>query len=158
MRDFLPDRLARLTGSRRSAVKHLRRTIQRDRVRKRVRPEQRVSAPFSRSASGEGISGDVVEHGPRSPDSARNPQALRCQYRLPGVAISPMRIAFVARAESGEVWCLISLLPCDLDYFERYPEGVEQKTRTGRAVRRGFGLAISGARQGTEPGMWRPIE
>ena len=149
------DRLARLTDSRRSAVGHLRRTIQRDRVRKRIRPEQRVSPPFPRFAEGEGISGDVVEHGPRDP---RNPQALRCQYRLPGVAISPMRLAFVARAEDGEVWCLISLLPCDLDYFERYPEGIEQKTRTGRAIRRGFGLAISGARQGTEPGMWRPIE
>ena len=90
-RDVLPDRLARWTGSRRSAVHHLRRTIQRGRVRKRVRPSERVGPPFGRVTPEDALSGELVEHGPRGA-----PQALRVQYRLPGAGY---RLAFVARGE-----------------------------------------------------------
>ena len=153
LRDLMPDRLARLTGSRRGAVSHIKLTIQRDRVRMRVRPSQRVGPPFPRLRPEDALSGDLVDHGPPGV-----PQALRVQYRLPGIAISPHRLGFVARGEDGTVWCLVSLLPSDVQFFERYPEGQERKNRAGqRVVRRGWGLAVADVLEGTGPGTFQVL-
>ena len=153
LRDLLPDRLARMTGSSRSAKHHLRRTLRYDRVRKRVRPSERVGPPFGRVSPEDALSGDLVEHGPRGA-----PQALRVQYRLPGIAISPYRLGFVARGEDQTVWCLVSLLPSDLRFFELYPEGEECSNPAGqRVVRRGWGLAVADVLEGSGPGTYQVL-
>jgi len=149
-RDVLPDRLARWTGSRRSAVHHLRRTIQRDRVRKRVRPSERVGPPFGRVTPEDALSGELVEHGPRGA-----PQALRVQYRLPGAGY---RLAFVARGEDGTVWLLATLLPTD-PHLATYPEGEEVRNEYGqRCVRRGWGLAVADPCEGTAEGTYQVLK
>jgi len=148
-RELMPDRLARWTGSSRSAKRHLRRTLRYDRARKRVRPSERVGPPFGRVAPEDALSGELVEHGPRGA-----PQALRVQYRLPGAGY---RLAFVARAEDGTVWLLATLLPTD-PHLVTYPEGEEIRCEHGRrCVRRGWGLAIADPSEGTAEGTYQVL-
>lgn len=149
LRDLMPDRLARLTGSSRSAKQHLRRTLRYDRVRKRVRPSERVGPPFGRVTPQDAISGELVEHGPRGA-----PQALRVQYRLPGAGY---RLAFVARGEDGTVWLLATLLPTD-PHLATFPEGEEVRNQHGqRCVRRGWGLAVADPCEGTAEGTYQVL-
>ena len=148
-REMMPDRLARWTGSSRSAKHHLRRTLRYDRARKRVSKSARVGPPFGRVTPDDALSGELVEHGPRGA-----PQALRVQYRLPGAGY---RLAFVARAEDGTVWLLATLLPTD-PHLVTYPEGEEVRCEHGRrCVRRGWGLAIADPSEGTAEGTYQVL-
>tara|TARA_Y100001963_G_scaffold154984_1_gene244969 strand:+ start:1495 stop:1962 length:468 start_codon:yes stop_codon:yes gene_type:complete len=148
LRGYLPDPLARLTGTRRHARRNLQRVLNQDRKRTRVKRSERVGPPFPRFAEGEGEALEVVDHGPRV-----EAQALRVQYRL---TEDQYRLGFVAKAADGAVWCLVSLLPGD--DLTPYPEAEEVfNSRGQRCVRRGWGLAVCGAAQGTAPGTFQPL-
>ena len=151
LRRFLPDRLAALGGSRRQAARRLHRTVGRDRAIKRVRPSPSSPPPAPAPPKSAPITGEVVTEGP-----AQEPQALRVSYRLPDAG---HRLGFVARGADGVVWCMVALLPGDVRYFDRYPDGEEHRNPLGqRTVRRGFGLAVADVLQGTAEGTFQPLQ